>query len=158
MPFSNSKQYNRLWVLHLEGHQLVPFGTKLMELFHARDIAQFCFINKLKTDQVKLRHIVTCYSRESKEDFTLGWMRKKYHGLLRYMRNHYLYGNIPKKSVLLQSKNGFNFFCDEIKPLYSLREMCPNSELFLVRIFLYSDWIRRFTLIRNTESFRAVIL
>ena len=29
--------------------------------------------------------------------------------------------------------------------LVSLREMCPNTELFLVRIFLYSDWIRRFT-------------
>ena len=24
-----------------------------------------------------------------------------------------------------------------------LREKCPNTELFLVRIFLYSDWIRR---------------
>ena len=27
----------------------------------------------------------------------------------------------------------------------SLREKCPNTELFLVRIFLYSDWIRRDT-------------
>ena len=27
----------------------------------------------------------------------------------------------------------------------TLREKCPNTELFLVRIFLYSDWIRRFT-------------
>ena len=27
----------------------------------------------------------------------------------------------------------------------ALRENCPNTELFLVRIFLYSDWIRRFT-------------
>ena len=27
----------------------------------------------------------------------------------------------------------------------SLREKCPNTELFLVRIFLYSDLIRRFT-------------
>ena len=27
-----------------------------------------------------------------------------------------------------------------------LREKCPNKQLFLVRIFLYSDWIRRFTL------------
>ena len=26
-----------------------------------------------------------------------------------------------------------------------LREKCPNTELFLVRILLYSDWIRRFT-------------
>ena len=27
----------------------------------------------------------------------------------------------------------------------SLREKCPNSKYFLVRIFLYSDWIRGFT-------------
>ena len=27
----------------------------------------------------------------------------------------------------------------------SLREKCPNTEFFLVRIFLYSDWIRKFT-------------
>ena len=27
----------------------------------------------------------------------------------------------------------------------TLREKCPNTELFLVRIFLHSDWIRRFT-------------
>ena len=33
--------------------------------------------------------------------------------------------------------------CDENKLL--LREKCPNMELFLVRIFLYSDWRRRFT-------------
>ena len=26
-----------------------------------------------------------------------------------------------------------------------LREKCPNTELFQVRIFLFSDWIRRFT-------------
>ena len=26
-----------------------------------------------------------------------------------------------------------------------LREKCPNTELFVVRIFLYSDWIWRFT-------------
>ena len=25
------------------------------------------------------------------------------------------------------------------------REKCPNTEFFLVRIFLYLDWIRRFT-------------
>ena len=27
----------------------------------------------------------------------------------------------------------------------SLREKCPNTEFSLVRVFLYSDWIRRFT-------------
>ena len=28
---------------------------------------------------------------------------------------------------------------------YPLREKCPNTEFFLVRIFLHSDWIRRDT-------------
>ena len=30
--------------------------------------------------------------------------------------------------------------------LFSLHEKCQNTELFLVRIFLHSDWIRRFIL------------
>ena len=31
------------------------------------------------------------------------------------------------------------------EPAFTLREKCSNTELFLVRIYLYSDWIRRFT-------------
>ena len=32
------------------------------------------------------------------------------------------------------------------KPLvFSLREMCPNTEFFLVRVFSHSDWIRKDT-------------
>ena len=36
------------------------------------------------------------------------------------------------------------FFTPEIirTPIFTLREKCPNMEFFLVRIFLYSDWIR----------------
>ena len=34
----------------------------------------------------------------------------------------------------------------------SLREKCPNTEFFLVRIFLYSDWIRRFTVNLRIQS------
>ena len=38
----------------------------------------------------------------------------------------------------------------------SLREKCPNTGVFLVRIFLYSNWIRKFTQISvfspNTEK------
>ena len=30
-----------------------------------------------------------------------------------------------------------------------LREKCPNTELFLVRIFLYSDWILRISLFQS---------
>ena len=32
-----------------------------------------------------------------------------------------------------------------IKLFVSLREKCPNTKVFLVRIFLYSDEMRRFT-------------
>ena len=34
----------------------------------------------------------------------------------------------------------------------SLREKCPNVELFLVRIFLYSDWIRRLLVNLHIQS------
>ena len=30
-----------------------------------------------------------------------------------------------------------------------MREKCPNAEFFLVHIFLYSDWIQRFTSCHN---------
>ena len=32
-----------------------------------------------------------------------------------------------------------------ISQICSLHEKCPNTEFFLVRIFLYFDWIRRFS-------------
>ena len=35
---------------------------------------------------------------------------------------------------------------------YSLREKCPNTELFLVRIFLYSDRIQRFKAVINKDA------
>ena len=38
-----------------------------------------------------------------------------------------------------------------------LRERCPNTELFLVRIFLYLDWIRRFTVnLRIQSEYRKI--
>ena len=44
--------------------------------------------------------------------------------------------------------------------LRPLRVKCPNTELFLVRIFLYSDWIRRDTKYflafgQNTERYKV---
>ena len=38
----------------------------------------------------------------------------------------------------------------------SLREKCPNTELFLLRIFLHSDWIRRFRIELEVESMTKV--
>ena len=35
---------------------------------------------------------------------------------------------------------------------HSLREKCPNTKLFLVRIFLYLDWIWRFLLKIRTRN------
>ena len=47
----------------------------------------------------------------------------------------------------------------------SLREKCPNTEFFLVHIFLYSDWMRRFheyrkirKKLRILDTFHAVII
>ena len=36
-------------------------------------------------------------------------------------------------------------------PIHPLREKCPNTEFFLVRIFLYPDWIRRLNLRIHSE-------
>ena len=41
--------------------------------------------------------------------------------------------------------NYINCYVDCCTRTCSLRQKCPNAELFLVRIFLYSDCIRRFT-------------
>ena len=32
-----------------------------------------------------------------------------------------------------------------LQMMHTLREKCPNTELFLVRIFLYLDWIQENT-------------
>ena len=37
------------------------------------------------------------------------------------------------------------FFFLTVLVIFSLNEKCPNTEFFMVRIFPYSDWIRRFT-------------
>ena len=40
----------------------------------------------------------------------------------------------------------FEYLCSSfVYSIVSLREKCPNTKLFLIRIFLYSDWIQRFT-------------
>ena len=43
-------------------------------------------------------------------------------------------------NTLRPTSDSFNHLTD-----FALRKKCPNTELFLVRIFLYSDWIQRFT-------------
>ena len=46
----------------------------------------------------------------------------------------------------LFKKTMVDLFCESKYAVhYSLREKCPNAEFFLARIFLYLDWIRRFT-------------
>ena len=56
------------------------------------------------------------------------------------------------KLANLQPKTNFHLIKVSLKYIerfinktFTLCEMWPNTELFLVRIFLYSDWIRRFT-------------
>ena len=47
-----------------------------------------------------------------------------------------------------------------VKILLKLSGKCPNTEFFLVRIFLYSDWIRIFTkrqpqkMVKHTQKLR----
>ena len=53
------------------------------------------------------------------------------------MNRHYLKADHILWYFCMTRNKPFNYF--------ALREKCPNAELFLVCIFLYSDWIRRFT-------------
>ena len=57
---------------------------------------------------------------------------------------------ILKMSIRFQEMSAMDFVLKNVKVLnlyyfVPLREKCRNTELFLVHIFLYSDWIRRFT-------------
>ena len=47
--------------------------------------------------------------------------------------------------IVLLANTKLNTIKFLISKALTLREKCPNTELFLVCIFLYSDWIRRFT-------------
>ena len=38
----------------------------------------------------------------------------------------------------------------------AMREKCPDMELFLVRIFLYSDWIRKLVNLRIQSEYRKI--
>ena len=44
----------------------------------------------------------------------------------------------------------------QMKLIEALREKCPNVEFFLVRIFLYSDLIQRFTYLRIQSEYRKI--
>ena len=58
------------------------------------------------------------------------------------MKNVPDYSNITK-NCLLYLHEKFKFL--NYPTTLALRKKCPNMELFLVRIFLHSDWIRRDT-------------
>ena len=51
--------------------------------------------------------------------------------------------------LLLQLANGVELLLISTQYASALREKCPNTELFLVCIFQYSDWIRT----RNNSVF-----
>ena len=61
---------------------------------------------------------------------------------------------IQKQTMILELGNSKMFswwrtrkiyLYDNINAILTLREKCPNTELFLVRVFLYSDWIQENT-------------
>ena len=70
-----------------------------------------------------------------------GWAKQNH---LRWRKNY----NSFKKRIHRWIRLLVETYTDNPKKLKilekTLREMCPYTELFLVRIFLYSDWIRWF--------------
>ena len=56
-----------------------------------------------------------------------------------------IFSHLNEHKVCHDFKDGTNSMCDCGSAIETLREKYPNTEFFLVHIFLYSDWIRRFT-------------
>ena len=75
-------------------------------------------------------------------------------------RNHLLLKN--KRGLRKDKGDPINVILMAISKLFNtinynllLREKCPNTELFLVRVFLYSDriWISRSVLLAELEAY-----
>ena len=49
---------------------------------------------------------------------------------------------VEKLVANIHDTSKYVIYVINLKQALTLREKCPNTELFLVRIFLYSDWIR----------------
>ena len=49
-----------------------------------------------------------------------------------------------------------NFYITKAFRITKLREKCPNTESFLVRIFLYSDWIEICVNLRVQSEYRKI--
>ena len=54
----------------------------------------------------------------------------------------YLFEEKKVLEILLPPSSQFPDSCQNCRYV-TLREKCPNTEFFLVRIFLHSNWIRR---------------
>ena len=59
------------------------------------------------------------------------------------------------KMKILNVFKGNKKWDEHLKIISPLREKCPNTELFLVRIFTHSDWIRRDTKYLSVFSLNA---
>ena len=108
------------------------------------------------------------FSKVWESSLTLSWRRSLSYrnqsidlhskSMDRYLNNRHLgHERVSDLANILSihSFYEFNYYCyywynrrTTLKNMLSLREKCPNIEFFLVRIFLYSDWIRRFTNLR----------
>ena len=88
-------------------------------------------------------------------------MFRKYSGILRALCNPSIFRTLvyskpwdTENSIQIRTLSNIYNCCAKVVnshssfrklQLLSLREICPNTELFPVRIFLYLDWIWRFT-------------
>ena len=74
----------------------------------------------------------------------LNWMRLCF---FQHYHNNILFDVLIKYSSVIKIYHFF-FLKGQYQSLIyifaPLREKCPNTEFFLVRISLYSDWVRRF--------------
>ena len=104
-------------------------------------------IQNVATNQVTIPSYVTMlprYLNLGEPNLLISWKLRI--ATLRFYILFYWYSVLQSGSFLQYSYlEIFEIYSHQFVMILSLREKCLNTKLFLARIFLYLDWIRRFT-------------
>ena len=136
-PWSCCTFLNTFSIRAKEGKLMWTFDSNLFER-HANSCRMGPFSKACigKADEISLRQISLCLVANLFEytcfQFPFAWVLQISRLPVRFY--------IHKSREVLRCYN--NFSRQEVIPSLPLREKCPNTEFFLVRIFPHSHWIR----------------
>ena len=100
--------------------------------------------SQIRTEYGELRTVSSCYKKVYWNQFMLGAVSEYCRKL---NKNNFMNALVNLSNMF----NVYSFF--KSMPNQALREKYPNTELFLVRIFLYSNWTWRFPTARKNFVF-----